>query len=227
MAAVTFATGAYAVWGADFYQSVRGMPLAKAGTYIGGLTAVAGLLGIALGTVLADQLDKVTKRSYLLLAAAALIVAIPLGLFGILDPNQFSSLAYLFGAMILLAMVLGPCNTVIANVVPSNRRAAGFALYIFLIHVFGDISSPIILGWISDHFGNPAVAAKPLGQFFASIGAKPVEDKNLTLAMLSVVPVMALGCIFFLLGSRTLPADQEKARLAGGDDAGSGGFMGH
>ena len=54
--------------------------------------------------------------------------AIPLGLFGILDPERVSSLGFLFGAMVLLAMVLGPCNTVIANVVPANRRAAGYAL---------------------------------------------------------------------------------------------------
>jgi hypothetical protein len=34
--------------------------------------------------------------------------------------------------------------------------------------------------------------------------------------MLSVVPVLSLGCVFFLLGSRHLPADQEKVRGAGG-----------
>lgn len=226
MAAVTFATGAYAVWGADFYQSVRGMSLAEAGTWIGGLTAVAGLLGIGLGTVLADVFYKVTKRAYLLLASFVLAMAIPLGLMGILDPNRATSLGFLFGAMVLLAMVLGPCNTVIANVVPSNRRAAGFALYIFMMHVFGDITSPILLGWISDHFGDPVVAASPVGRFFAGIGAVPVGGKNLTMAMLAVVPVMALGCLFFLLGSRHLPTDQESARLEGGDDA-AGGFIGH
>ena len=34
------------------------------------------------------------------------------------------SLGFLFGASVLLSMVLGPCNTVTANVVPPNRRAA-------------------------------------------------------------------------------------------------------
>ena len=62
-----------------------------------------------------------------------------------------------------------------ANVVPANRRAAGYASFIFLIHLFGDISSPIILGWISELFGKPSVAASPIGQFFASIGAEPVD----------------------------------------------------
>ena len=60
MAAVTFATGAYAVHGANFYQIVRGMSMKEAGTSIGVLTAIAGLLGIALGTFLADFLHKLT-----------------------------------------------------------------------------------------------------------------------------------------------------------------------
>ena len=113
-------------------------------------------------------------------------------------------------------MVLGPCNTVTANVVPANRRAAAYAAFIFLIHLFGDISSLVLLGWVSDFFGQPSVAGSAIGRFFASIGAGPVDGTNLTVAMLSVVPVLALGCVFFLIGSRYLPADQEKVRSAGG-----------
>jgi hypothetical protein len=220
MAAVTFATGAYAAWGSMFYQEVHHLSAADAGKWIGGLLVGAGVLGILLGRVLPDLLLRFTKRAYLLLAATAVMAATPLGVIGILDPEYRSSLGFLFAASVLLAMVLGPCNTVIANVVPANRRAAAFACFIFSIHLFGDISSPILLGWIAERFGNPAVAASPLGRFFASLGAHPVGNANWTLAMLSVAPVLALGCVFFLIGSRTLPEDQERAGSAakpGGD----------
>jgi MFS family permease len=216
MAAVTFATGAYAVHGANFYQTVRGMSMTEATTSIGILTAVAGLLGIALGSGLADYGTRFTKRSYLLLAALVTAGAVPLALFAILDSERIGSLAMLFGAMVLLSMVLGPCNTVIANVVPANKRASGYALYIFLIHVFGDISSPVILGWISTYFGRPDVAESWIGSFFATIGAVPVEKENLTVAMLAVAPVLAIGAFFFLLGSRHLPEDQQRVINAGG-----------
>jgi len=216
MAAVTFATGAYAAWGSTFYQRVHHLSATDAGRWIGLLLVGAGLLGILVGMFLPDILYKYTKRAYLLLAAVAVLGAIPLGGAGVLDPEYRSSLAFLFVASILMSMVLGPCNTVTANVVPANRRAAGYALFIFLIHLFGDISSPVILGWISDFFGQPGVAGSAVGKFFASIGASPVANTNLTVAMLSVVPVLALGCVFFLLGSRHLPADQEKVRGAGG-----------
>jgi MFS family permease len=216
MAAVTYATGAYAAWGSTFYQRVHHMSATDAGKWIGLLLVGAGILGILLGMFLPDLLRKVTRRAYLLLAAVAVTAATPLGIAGILDPEVWSSLAFLFGASILLSMVLGPCNTVTANVVPANRRATGYASFIFLIHLFGDISSPVILGWISKQFGKPSVANSPLGRFFAAIGAGPVENTNLTLAMLSVAPVLVLGCVFFLLGSRHLAHDEDQARAAGG-----------
>ncbi len=225
MAAVTFATGAYAAWGSTFYQTVRGMSMKEAGAWIGGLTAAAGLVGIALGTFLADFFVKYSKRAYLLLACIVVLLAIPLGLFGILDPERTSSLGLLFGAMVMLAMVLGPCNTVIANVVPSNQRAAGYALYIFLIHIFGDISSPILLGAISNLFGKTGLVESPVGRLFASIGAHPVGATNLTVAMLSVVPILALGCLFFLLGSRHLAEDMERAESSGHKATGASAFV--
>ena len=101
------------------------MSMKEAGTSIGVLTAVAGILGIALGSFLADYLLKFTRRAYMLLAFVVVAAAVPLGLFAILEPRKNVSLALLFGAMILLSMVLGPCNTVIANVVPANKRRVG------------------------------------------------------------------------------------------------------
>ncbi len=123
----------------------------------------------------------------------------------------------------MMASVLGPSNTVTANVVPANRRAAGYALCIFLVHLFGDISSPLLIGYVSDLFGKPLVAASRVGVWLESIGARPTPSptgpSNLTVGMLAVVPMLALGSLFFLRGSKNLPADQEKARQAGGGDA--------
>ena len=204
MAAVTFATGGYAAWGSTFYQTVRGMSSKQAGIWIGGLTALAGLLGIWLGTRLADFLLTFSRRAYLFMASAAVLIAVPFGMSGMLDPNPVTSLGLLFVAMVMLASVLGPCNAITANVVPANQRAAGYALSIFLIHLLGDISSPMLIGFVSDQFGKPSIAASPFGQMLAVLGAAPVKGTNLTAGMLCVVPVMILGCFCFLLGSRSM-----------------------
>ncbi len=228
MAAVTFATGAYGAWGSTFYQRVHGLKAHQAGNTIGCLLVVASLIGIVLGTFVADLVYKKTKKAYLLVAAFAVLCAIPLGATGILDPDYKASLVYLFGASLLMSMVLGPCNTVTANVVPANRRATAYAAFIFLIHLFGDISSPILLGWISDLFGKPAVINSPIGRLFDSIGADhPKDGTNLTLAMLCVVPILAIAFVLFLIGSRYLPADQDKIRAAGEGDSGGSGVFHH
>ena len=220
MAAVTFATGAYGIWGSPFYQRVRGMSEKQAGLTIGILTCCAGLLGIGLGMWLPDKLQKQTRRAYMLWAGFAVAVAVPFGGLALLIPARFLSLALLFIAMFMLSATLGPCNTIPANVIPANRRAAGYAVNIFLIHLLGDISSPPLIGRMSDWLGRKSVADSWLGQVFAGLGAVPVAGKdgptNLTGAMLLVIPVLLLGSFFFLTGSRHLPADQEKARLASG-----------
>jgi MFS family permease len=220
MAAATFATGAYAAWGSTFYQRVRGMSLKEANDSIGILLAVAGLVGITLSTIFTDLLRKITRRAYLLLPCLVVLGAVPLGVMGILDPDRTSSLACLFAASVLMAMVLGPSNTVTANVVSANRRATGYALFIFLIHLFGDISSPILLGWISDALGSDFVMNSAVGGFLLRIGASPTADEsgqltNLTVAMLVVGPVLLLGGILFLIGSRHLPEDMDRIASQG------------
>jgi hypothetical protein len=160
--------------------------------------------------------------------------AIPLAAAGILFPRYGPSLGLMFAASILMAMVLGPSNTVTANVVPAHRRAMAYSVFIFLIHLLGDISSPILVGKISTTFGSPAVAQSPVGQFFSSIGAAPVNDPtlpegvtNLSVGMLSVIPVLVIGFVLFLIGSRYLPADQEKVRSAKGAEQDDSGFFLH
>lgn len=212
MAAVTFTTGAFGYWGPTFYHRVRHMPLKQANFWLGGLTAVAGLLGIVLGTSLADRMRTVTRRAYLLWAFIAVLLALPFGFIGILDPHPRTSLSLLFLAMVLLASVLGPCNAVPANVVPANRRAAAYAVNIFLIHLLGDISSPILIGAISEYCGRREVIDSEIGGLLAFLGARTTHRQNLTAGMLAVVPVLGLGALFFLIGSRFLGRDEDRAR---------------
>ena len=216
LAAVTFATGAYAAWGPTFYETVRGMTTSEASQWIGTLVAIAGLVGIIFGTALADLLLRFTRRAYLLMAGCAVAFAVLPGWYALIDPNPRSSLMVMFVAMLPMAMVLGPCNTVTANVVPAIHRSSGFALCIFLIHLFGDIASPMLIGAISHFCGKGWLVASPVGRAIEALGAHPVGGSNLTAGMLAVVPVMALGAVFFLLGSRHLAADQDRARAAAG-----------
>ena len=132
---------------------VRGMPSEVANLRIGMLMAVAGLLGILLGAWLPDLMLRKTRRAHQLWCCLAVGVAVPFGLVGLLTADKIVSMGLMFVAMLFMASVLGPYYTVTANVVPATQRAAGFALSIFLIHAFGDIISPPLIGtsWITSH----------------------------------------------------------------------------
>jgi MFS family permease len=219
LTAVTFATGAYAVWGATFYQRVHGMEVHEAGKWIGSLTLLAGLVGIGLGMWVPDLLRKISPRAYMSWAGLCCSLSVPFALFGLLAPDENTSLALIFGAMVLLASVLGPCNTVTANVVPARHRAAGFAISIFVLHALGDILSPPLIGRLSIWFGDPTRGDLAVNHYLAQIGHGAIVSAegvstNLTVGMLSVVPMLMLGGVLFLIGSRYLQRDQERARLA-------------
>ena len=134
------------------------------------------------------------------------------------NPDRASSLGLLFGAMVLLAMVLGPCNTVMANVVPANQRAAGYALYIFLIHLFGDISSPILLGCDLDLLRQAERGrTRRSARFFAvDRRVRRSATTNLTVAMLAVVPGAGPGLPSSSCSARaTSPPTRTRAADAG------------
>jgi hypothetical protein len=55
-------------------------------------------------------------------------------------------------AMFCLFLPVGPVNTLILETVPVACRASAMALSIFAIHMFGDLWSPQIVGYLSDRF---------------------------------------------------------------------------
>ena len=93
------------------------------------------------------------------------------------------------------------------------------------MHLFGDISSPILIGVLSELLAIPRIVKSPIGGFLDAIGARPVGGTNLTAGMLSVIPVMLLGGFLFFRGSRHLIRDEERARKLGGGDTTVGARM--
>jgi MFS family permease len=219
LAAITFTTGALGNLFANYFEYVHHLK-DKDKIWLGCVLAVSGLIGVSLGLWVPERLRRRTRRAYLIWAGGAVALSAPIGALGLIAPNTFVSLALLAVASVLLASCLGPCNTVTANVVPGNRRAAAYAMSIFLLHVFGDIPSPPLIGWVADMLGTEAGARSPLGRFLSMLGATRVEHDNrvvnLTGGMLLIVPVLLLGSACLFWGAKYLPRDEDRARAEGG-----------
>ena len=115
---------------------------------------------------------------------------------------------------------------------PNLERALGTSLltlvWVILAYMISSTVLVLTAGRLSDLFGRPALADSAIGRLFAGLGHTPkVAEEghatNLTVGMLSVIPMLTLGGLFFLLGSRSLPQDTEAARAesAGAEDDGT------
>lgn len=168
--AVTFAAGGMADWFPTYLSRYRGMDLAQAGSLVGTVTVVGGLVGTGVGGILADKLVGRTKNAYLALSAVSMVPAAICAGLALVVPAGTPVAVCMFGAQLFLWFYNGPINTMIANAVGASVRARAFALSILSIHILGDAISPPIIGVISDQTGN-LVAGVMLVPIFMAIGA--------------------------------------------------------
>ena len=150
--AYTFALGAFAFWGPTFLERVHGLSLARADTFFGGTIVVAGIAGTLLGGFGATWLQRRTPAGYALMLGGSVLLACPLSLFGLIAASTPAAMGFLAAAIFLLFFCTGPVNTLILEAVPVNVRASAMAVSIFMIHLFGDMWSPEIVGRLADHW---------------------------------------------------------------------------
>jgi dipeptide/tripeptide permease len=93
---------------------------------------------------------------------------------------------FIFLSCFCLFFNTGPTNTILANVTHPAIRAAGFALNILIIHLLGDVISPVIVGVLSDKY-------------------------NIRVGFLAVGVMFLVSGVLWLMGARYLARDTELA----------------
>lgn len=152
--AYTFALGAFGLWGPSFLHRVHGIPQESAATFFGLVLVIAGILGTFLGGFAASAWRRHNSAAYGWLLGLSALAAVPVSFAALLVDGIVLSQALLATSMFLLFLPTGPVNTLILETVPVNQRASAMALSIFMIHLFGDMWSPEIVGRLSDYWGS-------------------------------------------------------------------------
>jgi len=152
--AYTFALGAFGLWGPTFLHRVHGVAVDHAGGFFGAVLVVAGLVGTMIGGFAATAWHKRNPAGYAWTLGLSVLVAVPLAFAAFLIYDRFWSMAFMASAMFFLFLPTGPVNTLILETVPINLRASAMAVSIFMIHLFGDMWSPEIVGRISTATGS-------------------------------------------------------------------------
>jgi MFS family permease len=151
--AYTFALGAFSFWGPTFLEKAHGFSTVRADSLFGGIIIVTGLVGTLLGGVLATLWRKKHVAGYAWLISLTTLVAIPSSFLALTAVRTDITIATLTFSILLLFMSTGPVNTLILESVSVNLRSSAMALSIFLIHLFGDLWSPEIVGRLADWLG--------------------------------------------------------------------------
>jgi MFS family permease len=151
----------------------------------GTILAVAGLAATLAGGYLGDWLRPKIRGAYFAVSGVGMLVGLPMFWLALTMPLPLGWL-FIFLAVFFLFFNTGPANTALANVSPPALRSSAFALNILVIHLFGDVISPPIVGWIDDR-------------------------ASLRLGLLLLAAPIALSGLFWLWGTRYLDRDTDLA----------------
>jgi predicted MFS family arabinose efflux permease len=187
MTALTFALGGISTWMPYCLEKLGPVPglTSHPVVFFGGLTCLAGFIGTLAGGIAGDKLRARYSGSYFLVSAIAMLAGLPFFVAFFFVPFPLAWVL-LFLACLCLFFNAGPTNTILANVTHPAIRASAFALNIFVIHLLGDVSSPLVIGLLSDRFG--------MRTGFLSMGI-----------------MFVLGAAFWLAGMKHLATDTQAA----------------
>ena len=149
----TFAMGGLATWMPTYFVRERGIPLATAASTFGLILVAAGFLGTLIGGRLSDALARRVAGAHFVLSGWSLVASIVFTLPAVLAPSPAIFWPATFVTLLLLFVNIGPLNAAMANVLPADLRARGFAVTTGVMHLLGDAASPWLIGVASDVVG--------------------------------------------------------------------------
>ncbi|HEY1376535.1 MAG TPA: MFS transporter, partial [Gemmataceae bacterium] len=176
---------------ADDARTEKSPTLGWINLVFGGILVVGGLAATLTGGWAGDKLRGRVRGSYFAVSAAGMVAGLPMFVLAIVTPLPLGWV-FVFLAVFCLFFNTGPSNTALANASPPSLRASAFALNILIIHLFGDVISPPIVGWID-------------------------TAASLRTGLLLLTGPIAVAGLFWLWGTRYLDRDTELAptRVAG------------
>lgn len=185
IAAVVFVTTSLITWLATYFQTVNGLPQAKAGTMASAVMVLA-LVGAPLGGILTDRWRKTRINARLFLPMLSSLVSAVL-LF--LALNVFHGIAQFTVFLVMgitIMMFISGASAVTQDVIHPGLRATSYAIAVVVQNLLGSSMAPLVVGNIYDSTSDIKTA-------------------------LEILPlVLVLGAVLFYLGSRYYGKDIEK-----------------
>ncbi|KAH7484217.1 hypothetical protein PRNP1_003624 [Phytophthora ramorum] len=156
--AYTFTLGVFNAFGPDVFI---GLGLfsdeTSASLIFGGIVAVTSLVGTPLGGLVLDRYTKHTtvpgKRCFI--AVSSLFVYVTVAevfalIMCFISDSKGAFLACFTLALFCMCALWGPEMVAVLELFPSSRRSMAISANAVIIHVFGDVPAPIVMGVVRD-----------------------------------------------------------------------------
>ena len=190
-AAYTGVTMGVATYGPTFLQGLQFFASETEASFVfGAVLAAAGLLATPLGGALTDRLaarntregasvaeqDRVRRSACLCLMASSMTLALVLVVAAVRSPSKGSFLGLLFLGEFFLFMPTACITMATLSSVPAHVRPSAIAFQTLMIHVLGDVPTPIIVGLLKDSWApNCSACAACQDSVLAKAGKVPKD----------------------------------------------------
>ncbi|KAK2580796.1 hypothetical protein KPH14_011530 [Odynerus spinipes] len=220
---VAFVTGAWAWWAPTYMQ--LGFSLIGSNSdpndvaYKFGLIGMtSGLIGVPLGSFLAQRLRVHWPNADPLICAVGLLISAPLIFFASITANKNDTLCYIliFLGQVSLNLNWAIVADILLYVVVPTRRSSAEAFQILFAHLFGDAGSPYLIGLISEGLQLVILPDLTVGsstQGVPKVYNNLVEFRSLQYALFITIFVEILGALFFFFTALYIEKDKALVEL--------------
>ena len=150
-----------AFWLPSFFERSLGMGLVDRSLFLGSMTLVGGVLGVWAGGALGDRLGKARPEAYLLIPAAAFLIALPCFVLAVQAKALWLAFLLFLIPTGLNLVWLGPVITAVQHLVPATQRSTASACFLFVNNLIGLGLGTWYFGAVSDaltpRFGTEAL----------------------------------------------------------------------
>jgi predicted MFS family arabinose efflux permease len=178
-----------AFWLPSFFERSLGMGLVDRSLFLGAITLVGGLAGVWAGGWLGDRLGRARPSGYLLVPAAAFVIALPCFLLAVQSKSLVLAFVLFLIPQALNLVWVGPVITAVQHLGPAHQRSTASAAFLFVNNLIG-------LGLGTWFFGAVSDALTP------RFGAEALRY-----AIYSGLAFYLVAALLFLLAARRLPRD--------------------
>eukprot|EP00927_Polykrikos_kofoidii_P062964 TRINITY_DN57777_c0_g1_i1.p1 TRINITY_DN57777_c0_g1~~TRINITY_DN57777_c0_g1_i1.p1 ORF type:complete len:510 (+),score=39.42 TRINITY_DN57777_c0_g1_i1:53-1531(+) len=161
-AASIFAIGGFGFWAPTYLEEELHFDRTNSGLLLSSVTALSGIFGTAAGGVLVDKycariglqrgralaVDRVLAASRIAFGCA--VVGLPLALVAAASDSAVTFICVLGLVEFVIFMSTAPVNIAMMETVPTNLRGLALGICTFVMHLLGDLSPPLLIGYLRD-----------------------------------------------------------------------------